>query len=115
MISVVSYGGGVNSTAMLCGLVERAERHRLPIPRKSACWFCPATRRVEVQRLAREHPELWQRAVAMERNAQENLGVVKGLGRHWSWEGVGRASRDQLELFSDAVELDCMCFDGEEV
>ncbi|RKZ15004.1 hypothetical protein DRQ53_10135 [bacterium] len=93
--------------------IEAIERAGAPMPAKSACWYCPASRKAEVLKLAAEHPELHERAVAMERNAQENLGTVKGLGRHWSWENLVKADRAQLRLFSEAPEEACMCYDGD--
>ena len=75
----------------------------LPVPPKSACFFCPAMKKPEVISLAKDHPELFQRAVAMEQNAREceGLEVVKGLGRHWSWEDLVKADEAQLRLFGD--------------
>ncbi len=32
------------------------------------------------------HPELLERALAIERNAQAKLTSVKGLGRSYAWE-----------------------------
>ena len=64
-------------------------RAGLGLPPKSACFYCPSSTKSEVLWLAREHPDLFRRAVAMERNcAPENVQNVKGLGRHWSWEGL---------------------------
>jgi hypothetical protein len=83
-------------------------------PRRSACWFCPATRKPEVLALAADYPELFERAVAMERRAAPDLGVVKGLGRKWTWERLVKADSAQLKLFPEAPDLACGCFDGEE-
>ena len=58
----------------------------LPIPIKSACWFCPASKKREIAWLQEHHPELMDRALAIERNAQAKLKTVKGLGRSFSWE-----------------------------
>lgn len=68
----------------------------LPVPVKSACWFCPASKRVEVEQLAAEHPELYERAIAMEEGARDGkhgLGTTVGLGRKWSWAEVRPARR----------------------
>lgn len=73
--------------------VEAIERARLTVPGKSACWFCPAMKKREVLRLAKERPDLYARAVEMEATAAPNLGVVKGLGRHWSWKTLVEAAR----------------------
>lgn len=81
-----------------CELMIRGQG--LPVPGKSACWFCPSMRKPEVLALAKEHPDLFDRAVEMERNAKEcgGLDVVKGLGRHWSWEQLRAADEAQLRL-----------------
>lgn len=75
-------------------------RAGLELPTKSACFFCPSMRKVEVLALAKKHPELFERAVELERNAKEceGLDVVKGLGRHWSWEALAKADKEQLRL-----------------
>jgi 3'-phosphoadenosine 5'-phosphosulfate sulfotransferase (PAPS reductase)/FAD synthetase len=72
----------------------------LPVPPKSACFFCPAMRKPEVLALAKDQPDLFARAVAMEQNAREcdGLEVVKGLGRHWSWEDLAKADEAQMRL-----------------
>ncbi len=95
--------------------LEAISRAGLRQPPKSACWFCPATRKHEVLDLASREPSLFQRAVAMERNAAPNNGpTTKGLGRAWSWEKLVKADRDQLKLFPEIQEVSCLCFDGEE-
>lgn len=90
-------------------------RAGIPVPVKSACFFCPAMRKAEVLRLAKEHPDLFERAVEIERNAIEagNLQTVKGLGRHWTWESLVRADEAQLRLFDDCQATLCdVCMDG---
>ena len=94
--------------------VEACERAMGFVPGKSACWFCPASRKSEVLRLAEERPDLFERAVAMEHTAAENLGRVKGLGRNYSWERLVAADRAQLKLFPESPEISCGCFDGED-
>ena len=78
-------------------------------PVKSACFFCPASRKAEVLRLAKDHPELFARAVNMERNAKPNLKTVRGLGRNWSWELLVSHDQAQGDLFADVMPVDCMC------
>ncbi|HEY7616802.1 MAG TPA: hypothetical protein VH744_08365, partial [Terriglobales bacterium] len=55
-------------------------------PPKSACWFCPASKKAELQWLERQHPDLVLRALAIEENAMAKLRTVKGLGRRFSWK-----------------------------
>lgn len=57
----------------------------LPVPEKSACFYCPANKKREIMWLEEHHPELLQRALAMESNAMPKLRSVKGLGRSFSW------------------------------
>jgi len=65
--------------------VAAIQRAGLPQPGKSACFFCPSSTRQEIDDLKREYPLLFQRALAMERNAEPNLDTVAGLGRRFSW------------------------------
>ena len=81
----------------------------LPIPVKSACYFCPAMRKQEVIQLAAESPMLFERALEMEDAAIEagNLETIKGLGRHWSWRKLVEADNSQLKLFDDLQSPIC--------
>ncbi len=90
--------------------IEAIKRAGLPVPTKSACFFCPASTKSEVKALSREHPDLFARAVAMEQNA-EGL-QVDGLGRHFSWEKLVAADEAQFKMFPEVIETPCMCFDG---
>jgi hypothetical protein len=65
--------------------VEVIEQAGLPVPLKSACFYCPASKRQEVLWLRDHHPDLLARALEIERNALPNLTSVKGLGRSFSW------------------------------
>jgi len=84
----------------------------LPDPGKSACFFCPSSKKHEIRYLMKNNPDLFARAVAMEENAAENLGVVQGLGRHWSWKQFAIADRAQLKLFDEVPDAPCGCYDG---
>lgn len=92
---------------------ERAVvRSGLLVPEKSACFFCPATKKHELVELARRHPDLTRRAVEMEAVARPNLETVKGLGRSWSWGSFLAADAAQRRLFDDPPPLECVCFEG---
>jgi hypothetical protein len=52
----------------------------LEVPLKSACFFCPASKKHELWWLAGAHPDLFLRALKIERNALE--------GRHSRWDRV---------------------------
>lgn len=93
--------------------IEAIERSGLPLPGKSSCFFCPSCKPNEIRQLRSEYPDLAQRAIAMERNAE--LSSVKGLGRSWSWESL-LATADMFETereeFFHSIEIDCGCYDG---
>lgn len=92
---------------------EAFTRHGLPIPPKSACFYCPSSTKKEVIALSTDHPDLFARAVAIERNAASGLKTVKGLGRHWTWEELVNNS-DSRKVFPETVQMDCTCFDSED-
>jgi hypothetical protein len=57
----------------------------LPVPPKSACWFCPASKKAEILWLRESHPQLLDRALAIEAKAKPGLTSVRGLGRSFAW------------------------------
>lgn len=85
----------------------------LPLPGKSACFFCPAMKKHEVLELAEKHPDLMERALAMEANAAPNMETIRGLGRNWSWSSLIKADREQIKLMPDPPPIACECFDGD--
>lgn len=71
----------------------------LPIPMKSACWFCPASKKTEVVWLRDTHPVLFQRAIAMEHGARDGkhgLDTVKGLGRNFAWSDLAHVAATEV-------------------
>lgn len=92
--------------------IQAIERAGLKQPRKSACFFCPSSKKPEILLLRRQYPDLARRAVAMEKNAE--LTSVKGLGRSFAWGDLYAADDAQAKLFPDSpIEIDCGCYDGE--
>lgn len=73
----------------------------LPVPVKSACFFCPASKRHEVIELARDEPQLYQLAIAVEQNYRQGkhyqgeTATCQGLGGRSSWA----AQAQQRQLF----------------
>jgi hypothetical protein len=58
----------------------------LPVPMKSACFHCPASKKSEIDWLAAKHPQLADRAIALETKAiAKGLKRTKGLGRRFAW------------------------------
>lgn len=81
---------------------------------KSSCFFCPNMRKWEIVSLAKNHPDLFRRAVEMERKA--DLTTVKGLGRDWSWENFLKNDARQMKMDFQESEnpMPCGCYDGGE-
>lgn len=91
--------------------VEAIARAGLPQPGKSACFMCPSSKKPEVVWLSKTHPDLYSKAIAMERRALAGEGQapaarVKGLGRHWNWETLEGVD-------TGTPEVDCGCYDGD--
>ena len=53
--------------------VNTITRAGLPVPPKSACWFCPFTRMSEWHRMKQEQPGLFAQAVVLERDINVKL------------------------------------------
>lgn len=106
--------------------IAAIERAGIPQPGKSACFFCPSSKREEIENLKKEHPLLFQRALNLEKNAEPNLGTVMGLGRRFSWhehaDGAEAARFVQSvktrkawkkhELQQASIEMPCGCYEG---
>lgn len=91
--------------------VDAIARFGLPQPGKSACFMCPSSKKHEVVWLKENHPNLYTRAIELERRAlagegQAPVARVAGLGRHWNWATF--AGTDVA-----TPEVDCGCYDGE--
>lgn len=72
----------------------------LPIPPKSACWFCPMKRPLEWHDLRREEPDLFDRACALEDQLVERR---KRLGKDPAYlTGLGMPLRQAIP---DGVDL----------
>jgi hypothetical protein len=82
----------------------------LVLPGKSACFFCPSSKKSEVSALAKNYPELLDRAIQMEKNA--DLTKIKGLGRSYAWGDLVKQIDMLDESFDRPPEIVCGCFDG---
>ena len=82
----------------------------LPLPPKSSCFFCPNRKLSEVIELKEKHPDLYERAVFLEENAQ--LRQIKGLGRTWAWGDLDKMTPLEQVLFdSQQNSRSCACID----
>jgi hypothetical protein len=78
-------------------------REGLPQPGKSACFYCPATRKEELIALLDHHPDLVARALKMEAYASTRgyKKSTKGLGRTWNWRDyLAKACPERLEALA---------------
>lgn len=78
-------------------------------PAKSACFYCPATKKAEVIALSKMYPDHFKRAIEIEKNSAPTDTDVKGLGRYWSWQNIVEADEAQLKMFEEAPDLGCGC------
>lgn len=78
----------------------------LPVPMKSACFFCPASTKTEIDWLAKFHPELARKAIALEDRAKASgkAAKVNGLGRRLNWRQHLEA-QGLMQLVEAAAEL----------
>ncbi len=90
-------------------------RQGLPQPGKSACFFCPASKRSEVVKLGENHPDLLKKALEIEANAQKRHRTKIGLGgggNLWSeWLAMDEA-QIKMTLDIEPHEIPCGCIDG---
>jgi hypothetical protein len=87
------------------GCIELIKSVGLPVPPKSACFFCPASKKSEIVWLRDTHPVLFHRALDIERGARDGkhgLDTVKGLGRNFAWSDMAEAKAEEIE---DEAEL----------
>ena len=86
----------------LPGCIELIVGAGLPVPLKSACYFCPSSRVEEIFWLAETHPALFMRALIMEARALPKLTKLKGLGgRAFRWRDLDCAEPFLAEV--DAI------------
>lgn len=96
--------------------IAAIDRAGLPQPGKSACFYCPSSKKHEILWLQKNHPDLAFRAVMMERIALHGFGPApqttsNGLGRSFSWEKLMTDNTEPGEY--GMPEVDCGCYDGE--
>jgi len=81
----------------------------LPIPPKSACWFCPFHTNEEWIDLRIKKPELFQKAVDLEKTLNERRKMLNRDEIYLTQYGVplNEAFDYQLKFFDESVELTC--------
>ena len=94
------------------GCINAVIRAGLIVPPKSACYFCPASKRSEVLTLGKNYPHLLDKALEIEANAQKRHREKIGLGgQNNLWSEWLKMDEAQAKLFWDIepVELPCGC------
>lgn len=86
--------------------IKVIENAGLPIPPKSACWFCPYQSRKDWLKMRMVDPELFDKAVALERRINEKRGAI---GRdvvylHPALVPLEQAVGEQYGLFDDTAD-----------
>ena len=87
--------------------LEAIEKAGLPNPGKSACFFCPSSKKHEIIDLYNTYPDLLDRAIAIEEQAE--LTSIKGLGRNYSWKTIIELHKAKQPLPFTGFELPCDC------
>ncbi|WP_179988371.1 MULTISPECIES: phosphoadenosine phosphosulfate reductase family protein [unclassified Acinetobacter] len=88
--------------------IQSIKDEGLALPGKSACYFCPNSKVSEIKWLEQAHPDLLQKALEMEDQAE--LTNIAGLGRNFSWKSIYQ----QQDAFMDhfVPDVPCDCYDG---
>lgn len=94
------------------GCIEIIQRHELPVPIKSGCWFCPFQRKNQWELLRRIHPDLWCKTVQLEKR---NINHRHGLGKDLLTLTGGKITLDRLiddrqqAFFEEVAYPPCQC------
>jgi len=96
--------------------IKQISNHRIPLPGKSSCFFCPSMKTAEILRLRQEYPEYFARAIAIEEN-NNVIGPKEGLRFGTKWSDLVKADDDQMKMFEwldqyDPQHQPCGCYDG---
>ena len=73
----------------------------LPVPPKSACFFCPAMKSVEIELLKRDEPECYALAIEMERLYREGR-FFRG-DNTWTVKATHKVTQEKCELVVTAT------------
>jgi hypothetical protein len=93
-------------------------RAGLPLPGKSACFFCPASTLDDIEHLRVNDPDQFKRAIRMEFDSRMNLKTIYGLGRRFSWiEHILKSSISREEALKTLglTEAEVVAFVGRRV
>jgi 3'-phosphoadenosine 5'-phosphosulfate sulfotransferase (PAPS reductase)/FAD synthetase len=86
--------------------------HGLRVPIRSGCWFCPFQKRTEWRSLRREHPELFCKAVQLEKRSMAYRRSVGKKPMTLLPKGpdlLSLVQENQLPLFPERAYPPCSC------
>jgi hypothetical protein len=83
------------------------KKHGITNVGKSACFFCPSSKPKEIVDLYEKYPNLLERALFIEKQA--NLTTIKGLGRNYAWSEIIQMHKSQMTLPFIGFDLPCDC------
>jgi len=92
--------------------VNIIQRAGLPVPPKSSCYFCPFHRMSAWQELKRKQPDLFDKAVALEKTLSARSDATLGRGKVFltrKLRPLDQVVGDQLDMFDD---IDDACESG---
>lgn len=76
----------------------------LPVPPKSACFFCPAMKQIEIEQLKRDEPDLYALALEMERLYR--AGPHFRGDNQWTVNAVHKDTKEKLAVTVTATSAD---------
>lgn len=97
--------------------IEAIREAGIKLPGKSACFFCPSSKKHEIAELERRYPDLYRRALAIEKRAMPKIQArlkageptPLGLGRQFAWRDYAKTRA------VDPPAPSCMaCYDGDD-
>jgi len=93
---------------------EAIVRAGLCVPPKSSCFFCPNMEELEILELRDRHPDLLERALALEANAISTPNsTIKGLNRDLTWKQIVEYDAAQYAFIPRGRKTQpCECYDG---
>ncbi len=84
----------------------------LPLPIKSACFFCPANKPKELLWLHHHHPDLFRRALRIESSGMPKVREGEGMWRHTRVSDGRPGNWNQWALKEELIALDPDATDG---
>ena len=93
------------------GCMKLLEQEGLPIPNKSGCWFCPFTKKQNWLDMIKNEPDLYNKAIALEKNVERYPHSVSLLSSK-PLEIIKNSVKTQTQLvdFEHTCDVASTCF-----